>query len=839
MSREQAQVQNSGFSFLFLFLFRRRTGRSVRSGVVALAAAIGLIGATATPAAAAPRARAAACAPGGNVAFGLWEITTSGCLNQVGTSEWKTADAVKLNGVPLTPAPGTELDVTQSGADGAGRLSVNAAISVSGVTFAKQGLLSLDLPGGRAGDEKRVFGTGQLSGDKMFGLPISGSFEIRLGEDARNVRYAKFIGNVQLPSVFKNGPDQQAGGLTGAVGLRVDRDGIHADAVKIEVANAYIGALQVKNLCLSFASSGNTTTTPCSPPKFGAEPFLQCQNPGQVDRWDGSAEVVIPTADRPAVGVWAGVQNGQFSYAGGQVTHLGNSVPLAPQVYLDKVALAVCITPPPMVFKGTVGVNLGQTVNGVAPVSLSGTVQYTDSRPWVLRADGSLEVFGYHVADGFIQYRSDNTIDFGFNAALDFKIASVEAHLSGWIEARTPLRFNVDGSGKVCVFGIACTGGELTASSVGLAGCITVMEGDIWELVKDSNWEWWAFWRVHWELHHWRVRAGLGIKWGGDVRLMGDECDVGPYRAARSARVSAAGDFTVKVPSGQTALVLKAQGVKKAPRIELISPSGQTFTTPSDGGELVKNRDMIVEDPQTHATQALIAKPAAGIWKIHPLKGSTIASIEQAHVDEKPTIQAGVGGSGEHRILGYSYQPQPDHTARFVEEGAKYEHELGRAEGKPCKGVKKIHPDPGLCGQIHFTPAPGPAGVRHIYAVVTMNGVETRRELVATYDAPPEPEPSKVPHLRVHRVPGALQISWDDSHAAIRAARPVDYDVDVNLTDGRKLLYVLRSNTDHVTVPDVASDVGARVMVSPVRSDDTVGRTQSLTIEVGAAQASI
>ena len=43
-----------------------------------------------------------------------------------------------------------------------------------------------------------------------------------------------------------------------------------------------------------------------------------------MSRWDGSAEIVIPTADHPTVGVYAGVQNGQFTSAdastGGQST---------------------------------------------------------------------------------------------------------------------------------------------------------------------------------------------------------------------------------------------------------------------------------------------------------------------------------------------------------------------------------------------------------------------------------------------------------------------------------------------------------------------------------------
>src|SRR5262249_23625979 len=207
------------------------------------------------------------------------------------------------------------------------------------------GLLKFNLPSGSAGEEKSLVSTGALNGQSLFNLPISGSAEIRIGRDKQDVPYLKFIGNLQLPSIFKNGPEQGAGGLTASVGLPVDRDGVHADAVKAEVSNAYIGSLEVKNLCLSYVSAGSTLA-PCNPPKFGAEPFLDCPSEGNADRWDGTAEIVIPTKDRPEVGVWAGIRNGSFSYAGGQVTHLGNAAPIATGVYLDSVALAVCVNPP-------------------------------------------------------------------------------------------------------------------------------------------------------------------------------------------------------------------------------------------------------------------------------------------------------------------------------------------------------------------------------------------------------------------------------------------------------------------------------------------------------------
>ncbi len=699
------------------------------------------------------------------------------------------------------------------------------------MTFEKPGVIDWKLPAGGKGDEKTVVATGAVSGEKLFGFPISGSAEIRIGWDARDdLRYFKFIGNLELPSIFKNGPEQGAGGLTATAGLRVDSTGVHADAVKAQVNNAYIGALQVKNLCLSYVSAGSTSAEPCSPPLFGAQPFLECHSSGEVSRWDGSAEIVIPTADRPEVGVWAGVQDGQFAYAGGQVTHLGNSVPIATGVYLDNVALAVCVNPPPFVFKGAAGVNIGATTNGVAPVTLNGSVQYTDSRPWVLEVRGNLQVFGNQVADGFFKYQSDNTIDFGFNVNLDFKVASIEGHLLGWVEARQPLRFNVDGSGKVCVLSVACLSGEVTASSDGLAGCFTLMEGDYWTLEKDADWQWYAAWRTHWVTHHWRVRGGAGIRWGGSVNLMGDSCDVGPYRAARSASVAAAGVYTVRVPSADTALVLKAQGADQAPGVALFAPNGKLYRSPQIAAKIVPGQDAFVKDPRTRATQVVIAHPAAGVWRLRALPGSTVTGVEQAQVDERPTVQAGVGGSGEQRTLGYLYQPQPMHTTSFVEEGGKDEQELGVADGRPCKDVKDIHPDFPLCGELHFVPAAGPAGPRRIYAVTTMNGMETRRELVATYDAPPEPEPSEVPSLIVRRVPEGLRIGFAGSDPPVAVASPVDYDVDVNLSNGRKLLDVLRSRTHQATVTGVDADVGAKVTVSAVRSDDTLGKTRDVTL---------
>jgi hypothetical protein len=786
--------------------------------------------------AAAAQSQAAACSQ--DVAFGLIEATTSGCLNEVSPGQWQTADTVSLNGVPVTPVSGTTLVLTGPTASSpGGQLSVQTpGITLAGVTFAR-GQVSWNLPAGNKGDEKTLLSTGMVNGEKLFGFPISGSAEIRIGWDAtNNLRYVKFLGNLALPSIFKNGPEQGAGGLTGSVGLRVDAAGVHADNVKAVISNAYIGTLQVKNLCLSYVGAGSSTT-PCSPPLYGSQPFLTCTNPGNVARWDGSAEIVLPTADRPAVGVWAGVQNGLFSYAGGQVTHLGNSVPIAQGVYLDSVALAVCVTPPPLAFKGGAGINIGATVNGVTPVTINGSLQYTDSRPWLIEARGNVLVFGRQVADGFLRYKSDNTIDFGFNANFDFKVASLSGSVAGWIEARNPIRFNVLGTGKVCLASVACSSGEVTASSVGLAGCFTLVDFPYPVVVKDSDWKWYAPWRVHTETRHKRVRGGVGVRWANpSPNLMGDSCDVGPYQATRTARDAAVGGFKLVVTPHSPVLMLQVRGRRAAPRVELIAPDGTRYASPRAAAVIRPGREVFARDRLNATTSVAIVRPLAGVWTVRGFRGASLTEIRRANIDQAPTVLAGVSPGRFNLTLGYSYQPDPQHQTRFVERGANYEQELGPAHGAPCPGTANQHPRP-LCGKIRFSPAPGPAGQRRIYAVTTMNGEITEDQLVATYRAPREPEPSAVPKLIVRRVGSSVSITWGASRTRVAEARPMNYDVDVNVSDGRRLLDVTRRSVDHVVIPNVGRGLRVVVRVAGVRRDDTQGPMRTVTLEPGRVRA--
>jgi len=65
----------------------------------------------------------------------------------------------------------------------------------------------------------------------------------------------------------------------------------------------------------------------------------------------------------------------------------------------------------------------------------------------------------------------------------------------------------------------------------------------------------------------------------------------------------------------------------------------------------------------------------------------------------------------------------------------------------------------------------------------------------------------------------------------------MDYDVDVSLSDGRRLLDVTRGSVDHATIPNVGRSVRVSVRVAGVRDDDTQGPMRTVILKPGQARA--
>ena len=114
---------------------------------------------------------------------------------------------------------------------------------------------------------------------------------------------------------------------------------------------------------------------------------------------------------------WAresGLTGNRLSYAGAYAGNLGNTVPLAPGVFLDQVALAVCVDPPPFKIKGQAGVAFGGA-------KLNAYLQYTDAyqgNPWVIEAGGELYMLDQRIASAMVRYTGNGLLEFDADAAL-------------------------------------------------------------------------------------------------------------------------------------------------------------------------------------------------------------------------------------------------------------------------------------------------------------------------------------------------------------------------------------------------------------------------------------
>ncbi len=772
------------------------------------------------------------------VHFGLIEATGD-CMANIGTADagvWESKSAIKLNGLPIPIVGGSKTILRAPTPDKkGGELEVqDAKIVISGVTVYTGGL-KWELPEGGAGEEKEWKKIDlSKAGQKLFGMKVEGFAALRLRrpKDDGGAYRSVFQLHIALPEVFKAGPSEGSGGVTGDVAINVDNEGVHVDGVKIMVTNAYIGKLGVKSVCLSFAAAGSSAVAPCEPPSIGPgkpKPYLECRSDNEEDRWDGAIAIVLPTASKTELGMWGGLRAGRLSYAGAYVDHLGTVAPLAPGIFLESVRLGVCLEPPPFQVKGGAAITLGPSVQGVAAVRIDADMHYSDAwqgTPWFISATGSLTLFDKQVASSYFTYWGSGLIEFGMEGGIEFgDSARILGKLDGWVETRSPSRFNVQGHLEVCVDWLACLEGDAVASTIGAAACVSVKVVSIPVLVKDKDWHPWFPWRMHWEMRPVKVSGGAGYTWANrDLDLMVGSCSIGKWVLARTAQAPG-GVQLVAIPADQPATTFRVHGDGAPPKFDLVGPDGRRISVPDrPGGEIVKGSHMIAQQPSNDTTTVFVASPAAGQWRVEPRAGSApITEVEHALAQPEPALGAGVTGKGYKRTLGYAYAPQPGQTITFVERGPKTAHVLGVAKAGRCKEAVKGNDREVACGKLAFTPARGGAGRRDIVAVVTQDGRPRAEIKVASYVAPKDRVLGAPRLLRARRSGASVIVRWQG------VAGAAGYNAVVTASDGRRLTFSPKRTA--FRIPGAGRDTTVRVAVRALRTDNAEGRTARVRVK--------
>lgn len=773
------------------------------------------------------------------LAFQLYEFTTPGCFQQVGSTpsaQWTTTAAVTLNGIPF-PDYGQTFTITFPTSSQPGRFTApNSAIQLgSFVAFA--GNVNWTLPNGVQGEEKDVTSFTVATGAQLFGLSVRGSIGLKLGWDSSGKHYATFPLTIQLPAGFTAGPDPSFGSVTGSASLRVDDDGIHYDGLKLQAANVWIGKLKVDEACFSFVPSGGQSVAPCAAPSLDGTPYLTCATDVNTNRWNGNAVIELPSSG-VQLAAFGGLANGQVSELGGFVDNLGRRLPIAPNVYLDRIGVGLCLTPPPLQLRGDVGIAIFPTTGDEALAKIDGHVTYTDSYPWKLEIGGTVKALDTQIGTGSVTLNGWGGVAFQLAASMDlYGVASLSGQINGWVDPPSN-QYAVSGSVHACISILGCAEGSAVVSNLGVAGCITItstiQSPDLIITLGDPP-------TIGFDTRTLYLTAGVGYRWGASwPDIFGGSCDLSPYTPTRPfARDARAGEISQRVAPNTAALSWRIHGTHGPPKIVIRGPHGTTITSSARAAEQSKGHWMLVENPANGTTNVLLIHPAAGTWTVNGIGGGASAptTIDQAAAEVPPTLAAGVRGTGPTRTLEMAYAVPVGASVRLVERGKGINRTLVRAvRGHRCAG-KLPAKRPGsdqeiLCFNLRFHPAPGPGGVRKIQAVVVSRaGMPMLQKDIASFRAPRLRLPTRPRYLLARRANGTLRVAFMPSSGASH------YLVSASLSDGRELAFELGPRCQAVLIKRVPRGVSAKVKVAGMRLDLAMGAPRTLSIKGGAASA--
>ena len=765
--------------------------------------------------------------------FQLSQFKTPGCFTQISSSPaptYTTTSAVTLNGITF-PDFGQTFTITRPSAqDPGGHFSAPGSVIRVGGVKVFSGDVDWSLPTGSQGDENALKTFSVATGAQLFGLSLAGSVSLNLGWDAGGKYYATFGLNIQLPAGFSAGPDPSFGSVTGAASLRVDDAGVHYNGVQIEAENVWIGKLKVDQVCFSYIPAGGQTVTPCAAPSLDGTPFLTCATDASTNRWDGNAVIELPGSGI-TLAAFGGLADGKVSSLGGFVDNLGRKAPLAPNVFLNRVGVGLCLTPPPLTLRGDVGISIFPTTGDESLATINGHVIYTNSYPWTLEIGGSVNVLDHQVGSGSVLINGWGEFAFDLGASVDlYGIASIAGDINGWVDPPSK-QYAVSGSVNACINAIGCAMGSGVVSSTGVAGCISItsthQSPDLVITLGSPPTIGFANDTIN-------INAGFGYVWGASAPdVFANSCDLSSYQPTRPfARDARAGVLAERVASGTTALAWRIHGSHGVPKVVIHGPHGTVISSSAHSrGAQRKGHWMLVENAANGTTNVLFIHPAAGTWTVQALGGTTSipTKIDQAKFQAPPTLAAGVRSTGATRTLQMAYAVPRGASVRLIEHGKGVNRTLVRSvRGHRCPGVRATRPgsdEKVLCFILRFKPAPGPAGLRKIQALVSKGGVPIVQKDIVSFRAPKLTLPTRPRLLLARRVGRTLQVAFTASSGAAR------YVVAAKLTDGRKLAFDLRPNCQAVRIAGVPPFVGATVKIAGMRFDEELGRPRSISIK--------
>jgi PKD repeat protein len=638
-------------------------------------------------------------------------------------------------------------------------------------------------------DVDEAFNTPALLGS----LPVRGALSIDLINHASKVKVG-----VGLPSIFSFGKKAAQGD---AYLISDNVNGVHWDGVGLLVPEVWVGPIYVSQLSLKYLKSQNL--------------------------WEGGAKIALPgstlaiNAASPPPDFGFGLKNGRFDHAGFGVefgpptqpdlfppfhtvllTHIGAAIGIKPLrltgtigisasnvVDEDGVLFAAFATPStPYDFPDNVGDELaplaGRTLDSFT-LAIGGTAKL---KVPILGAIPLLNAYGL--------YEYPDYFEFGGGFSFGISFLKLDGGVNGFVFPSNR-SFNIEAGLKACLRGIKigykwasvtvspCLNVGAVVSSKGLGFCgIVPVPFPIFGVIP--------------------VSVGVGYRWGDrtpDPMIFW--CDYGPYRETSPRAAAAGAQYSIALPPGLPAAMIRIRGQGASPSVSVTDPRGRDIAGSGDA--------MTLGGTDANTTLVALRHPAAGRWTITAKPDSApIVSVASSNGLPSVGIKARVSGRGLRRVLAYRLTPAAGRTVTFAERGPRTVQVIGVARGRS--------------GRITFTPGRGRSGRRSIVAMIDQAGAPARVVAVASYTAPPPGRPGRPGHLRATRRKRTITATWTQVPGVAR------YEVLVALADGSEVFRVVRGT--RASLPDPFPGKRGSILVNALAADGSRGAASS--VDIGA-----
>ncbi len=473
---------------------------------------------------------------------------------------------VTLNGISLTPAPGTRIIVSDR--LGAGVVRTDGPVVVGLGSLLSFTLSSFELDGLLTA-ANALTRTVQVTEGLLqaAGLRVVPAIGLEFGsEDGGRV---KATVRVTLPQAFRRLPGRVEG-LTVELSPILSNDRGVTGAARLKVGEAYLfGKVKIKDIDLAYdfgagVFDGSFGMALAGAARGLAEPTLTGSiSLGPTTSPCGLRRLGLQASslNRPVgYGIFVQRFGGAFECDGGTTRLSANGgASLGPRIALGSFeAEAISLD-------GNVVLTIP---SGVAPITLEIT--------------GTSKIVDIPVTQQTVKYTPPAQLE--INGSIDLTIAGFGARLEQRNSWGSPDGFNIEALGQVNFFGLRASA-EGVFSSTGYAVCLG-RPGE---------------------------RFGFGREWFEPVQSWSDGCDVGPFRTSASA--AQAGTRTFRVESGRKLVILAARGAGAPPKI-VVSGPGRTIRTPDGPGALNTAQAMLAQDTTANTTYVALFSPPAGTWRV-------------------------------------------------------------------------------------------------------------------------------------------------------------------------------------------------------------------------------